>query len=63
MSWRGARLLPNLIFRSMEATGASNVHRVANVGDTILDLRAGYNAGVRWNVGVLTEELGQWPEY
>jgi phosphonatase-like hydrolase len=48
------RPAPYLIFRAMEATGASSVHRVANVGDTILDLRAGYNAGVRWNVGVLT---------
>ena len=48
------RPAPYLIFRAMEATGTNSVHRVANVGDTILDLRAGYNAGVRWNVGVLT---------
>ena len=48
------RPAPYLIFRAMEATGVSSVHRVANVGDTILDLRAGHNAGVRWNVGVLT---------
>jgi phosphonatase-like hydrolase len=45
---------PYLIFRAMEATGASSVHKVANVGDTTLDLQAGYNAGVRWNVGVLS---------
>jgi phosphoglycolate phosphatase-like HAD superfamily hydrolase len=38
----------------MEATGASDVHRVANVGDTILDLQAASNAGVRWNIGVLS---------
>jgi phosphoglycolate phosphatase-like HAD superfamily hydrolase len=38
----------------METAGASSVHRVANVGDTILDLLAGYNAGVRWNIGVLS---------
>jgi phosphonatase-like hydrolase len=48
------RPAPYLIFRALEATGAGNVHRVANVGDTTLDLQAGYNAGVRWNIGVLT---------
>jgi phosphonatase-like hydrolase len=48
------RPAPYLIFRAMEAAGASSVRRVANVGDTILDLQAGHNAGVGWNVGVLT---------
>jgi phosphonatase-like hydrolase len=48
------RPAPYLIFRAMESAGASNVHRVANVGDTTLDLLAGHNAGVRWNVGVLS---------
>lgn len=48
------RPAPYLIFRAMEAAGAVSVHRVASVGDTTLDLRAGYNAGVRWNVGVLS---------
>lgn len=48
------RPAPYLIFRAMEAVGASDVHAVANVGDTVLDLQAGYNAGVRWNVGVLS---------
>lgn len=48
------RPAPYLIFRAMEAAGATCVHRVANVGDTILDLQAGYNAGVRWNIGVLS---------
>jgi phosphonatase-like hydrolase len=48
------RPAPYLIFRAMEATGAKSVHRVANVGDTTLDLQAGYNAGVRWNIGVLS---------
>ena len=48
------RPAPYLIFRAMEATGATDVHAVANVGDTTLDLQAGYNAGVRWNVGVLS---------
>ena len=48
------RPAPYLIFRAMEAAGAGDVHRVANVGDTILDLQAGYNAGVRWNIAVLS---------
>jgi phosphonatase-like hydrolase len=48
------RPAPYLIFRAMEATGARSVHNVANVGDTTLDLQAGYNAGVHWNIGVLS---------
>jgi phosphonatase-like hydrolase len=48
------RPAPYLIFRAMEAAGATSVHRVMNVGDTELDLRAGWNAGVGWNVGVLS---------
>jgi phosphonatase-like hydrolase len=48
------RPAPYLIFRAMECAGACNVHKVANVGDTALDLLAGHNAGVRWNVGVLS---------
>jgi phosphonatase-like hydrolase len=48
------RPAPYLIFHAMEATGVNSVRRVANVGDTTLDLQAGYNAGVRWNVGVLS---------
>ena len=48
------RPAPDLIFRAMEAVGVTNVQKVANVGDTILDLQAGHNAGVRWNVGVFT---------
>ena len=51
---RQGRPAPYLIFHAMEATGVSSVHRVANVGDTALDLRAGYNAGLRWNIGVLS---------
>jgi phosphonatase-like hydrolase len=50
---REGRPAPYLIFRAMEAAGATSVHRVMNVGDTELDLRAGWNAGVAWNVGVL----------
>lgn len=48
------RPMPYLIYRAMEATGASGVHAVASVGDTALDLHAGHNAGVRWNIGVLS---------
>jgi phosphonatase-like hydrolase len=49
---RQGRPAPYLIFRAMEAAGATSVHRVMNVGDTELDLRAGWNGGVGWNVGV-----------
>ena len=48
------RPAPYLIFRAMEATGVISVHRVANVGDTVLDLQAGWNAAVQWNIGVLS---------
>jgi len=48
------RPAPYLIFRAMEATGAHAVRRVVNVGDTVRDLQAGHNAGVGWNVGVLS---------
>lgn len=48
------RPAPFLIFRAMEKTRTMSVHEVANVGDTVLDLAAGHNAGVRWNVGVLS---------
>ncbi|HEX2077458.1 MAG TPA: phosphonatase-like hydrolase [Longimicrobium sp.] len=51
---REGRPAPYLIFRAMEAAGATSVHRVMNVGDTELDLRAGWNAGMAWNVGVLS---------
>lgn len=46
------RPAPYLIFHAMEATGVVDVRTVANVGDTALDLGAGANAGVRWNIGV-----------
>jgi phosphonatase-like hydrolase len=53
------RPAPYLIFHAMEATGVSSVQRVANVGDTALDLRAGANAGVRWNIGVVSGAHGR----
>ncbi len=48
------RPAPFMIFRAMERCGATDVHRVAVVGDTRLDQEAGWNAGVAWRVGVLT---------
>jgi phosphoglycolate phosphatase-like HAD superfamily hydrolase len=38
----------------MARTGVENARRVVNVGDTVLDLRAGVSAGVGCNVGVLS---------
>ena len=60
------RPAPYLIFRCMERAEASSVRRVAVVGDTMLDLQAGHNAGVRWNIGVLSgahtrEQLSRQP--
>jgi len=51
---RRGRPAPDLIFRCIEATDTLSVHRVAVAGDTTLDLEAGHNAGVRWNVGALS---------
>jgi phosphonatase-like hydrolase len=48
------RPAPYLIFRAMEQTGVTSVHRVMCVGDTVLDLQAGHNAGARHVVGVLS---------
>lgn len=55
---RRGRPAPDLIFGAMEATGLKDARRVMNVGDTVLDLRAGQNACVRWNVGVLSGAHG-----
>lgn len=48
------RPAPYMIFRAMERCGVRRTDRVAVVGDTVLDLRAGANAGVAAVVGVLT---------
>ena len=48
------RPAPDLILRAMELVSARDAGQVANVGDTVLDLQAGYQAGVRWNIGVLS---------
>ncbi|MFL6229180.1 MAG: phosphonatase-like hydrolase [Pyrinomonadaceae bacterium] len=51
---RHGRPAPDLILHAMEATGTTDVGGVVNVGDTALDLQAGHNAGIRWNMGVLS---------
>jgi phosphonatase-like hydrolase len=48
------RPAPDLIRACMRAIGVSEASRVASAGDTILDLQAGRNAGVRYNIGVLS---------
>ena len=48
------RPAPFLIEKAMVVTGVDTVDHVASVGDTISDLEAGANAGVGWNVGVLS---------
>ena len=48
------RPTPYMIFRAMERTGIARVDRVLVAGDTVLDLRAGANAGVAAVIGVLT---------
>lgn len=53
------RPAPYLIFHAMEATGVIDVSRLVNVGDTMLDLQAGQNAGVSWNIGVLSGAHGK----
>ncbi len=48
------RPAPYMIFRAMEAAGVTSVREVLNVGDTVSDLQAAYNAGVAVSVGVLS---------
>jgi phosphonatase-like hydrolase len=53
------RPAPYMIFHCMEATGVTDMRRVANAGDTVLDLQAGHNAGVALNIGVLSGAHGR----
>lgn len=60
------RPAPDLIYKAMAHAGSDDPRRVANVGDTALDLQAGANAGVGWNIGVLSgahqrAQLEPWP--
>lgn len=48
------RPAPDLIFVAMKLTMIEDLARVANVGDTALDLESAARAGVRWNIGVLS---------
>ena len=48
------RPAPDMILLAMHLTGVTDASRVANIGDTALDLEAAARAGVRWNIGVLT---------
>ena len=48
------RPAPDLIWRAMALAGETDPRQVAAVGDTTLDLQAGAQAGVGWNIGVLS---------
>lgn len=48
------RPAPFLIQEAMRRTKVVSVSAVASIGDTVPDLQAGVNAGIRWNLGVLT---------
>ena len=51
------RPAPYLVFRAMERTGTGSVDEVLVGGDTVVDLRAGTNAGARVVLGVTTGKL------
>jgi phosphonatase-like hydrolase len=48
------RPAPDMILLAMKLTAVDDPARVANVGDTTLDLESAARAGVRWNIGVLS---------
>lgn len=52
------RPAPYLIYRAMQDLGVRDVARVAVVGDTPLDLRAGMHARAGWVIGVLSGAHG-----
>ena len=52
------RPAPYLVFRAMERTGTESVDEVLVGGDTVVDLRAGTNAGARVVLGVTDREAG-----
>ena len=56
---RRGRPAPYLIFHAMEKTGIDAVSTVATIGDTVADLQAGNNAGVGWNIGVLSGDQSE----
>lgn len=48
------RPAPDMILLAMKLTAVDDPARVANVGDTVLDLESAARAGVHWNIGVLS---------
>ncbi len=48
------RPAPDLILKAMQRLNHVDVARVASIGDTVSDLRAGANAGTGLNIGVLS---------
>lgn len=48
------RPAPDMIVLAMRLAGVTDPSRVANVGDTALDLESAARAGVKWNIGVLS---------
>ncbi|MEY3436030.1 MAG: Phosphonoacetaldehyde hydrolase [Bacteroidota bacterium] len=48
------RPAPYMIHKAMYTLGIQSVHEVMKIGDTPADLLSGYNAGCKWNIGVLS---------
>jgi phosphoglycolate phosphatase-like HAD superfamily hydrolase len=48
-----------MIFRAMELTSTTDVARVLNIGDTVLDIQSGRNAGCGVNVAVWSGAHGR----
>lgn len=48
------RPAPDLILVAMKLTMIEVPEKVANVGDTVLDLQSAARAGLHWNIGVLS---------
>ncbi len=48
------RPAPYMIYRAMESTATTSVDHVLNLGDTVSDLQAAHNAGIRASVAVLS---------
>ena len=53
------RPAPDMILLAMKLTAVEDPSRVANVGDTTLDLESAARAGVKWNIGVLSGAHGR----
>jgi phosphonatase-like hydrolase len=51
---RSGRPMPYMVFHAMHTLGVRAVANVAVIGDTVLDLQSGTNAGARWVIGVLS---------